>query len=174
MSELTGDRTPSAEEVRRRAVRATQSRRATAIAAASSVLVIGALVAVVVSSPGWDVVRSTFFDVQYAGEVLPPEIAAPQRDPGAAIDQTQTSARQPRIRQRSSVRLGAQMRSPCQAHIVTEQARGVGGAHISLSAGTLSLALRGDGFAFGRPHHASRHHLQNLWILFEHLSHMPQ
>lgn len=71
MSEPTGDHTPSAEELRRRAVRATQARRATAIAAVSSVLVIGALVAVVVSSPGWDVVRSTFFDLQYAGEVLP-------------------------------------------------------------------------------------------------------
>ncbi len=32
---------------------------------------IGALVVLVVTSPGWDVVRSTFFDVDYAGEVLP-------------------------------------------------------------------------------------------------------
>lgn len=32
---------------------------------------IGALVVLVVTSPGWDVVRSTFFDVDYADEVLP-------------------------------------------------------------------------------------------------------
>ncbi len=62
---------PSDEELRRRAVRAKQARRRTAVAAVSSVLVIGALVAVVVSSPGWDVVRSTFFDLRYALEVLP-------------------------------------------------------------------------------------------------------
>ena len=71
MTEPTGGHTPSAEEVRRRAVRTKQARRRTAIAAISSVLVLGALALVVVSSPGWDVVRSTFFDVQYAGEVLP-------------------------------------------------------------------------------------------------------
>ena len=34
-------------------------------------MVIGVLVALVVTSPGWDVVRSTFFDLQYAREVLP-------------------------------------------------------------------------------------------------------
>lgn len=71
MSAATGSARPSAEELRRRAVRRRQTRRRTAVAVVSSVLVIGALVAVVVSSPGWDVVRSTFFDVQYAGEVLP-------------------------------------------------------------------------------------------------------
>ncbi len=71
MSQPTGGRTPSAEELRRRGVRASQSRRRTAVAGVSSVLVIGALVAVVVSSPGWDVVRLTFFDLQYAREVLP-------------------------------------------------------------------------------------------------------
>jgi polar amino acid transport system permease protein len=62
---------PSDEELRRRAVRARQARRSTTIATVSSILVIGALVAIVVSSPGWDVVRSTFFDLQYAREVLP-------------------------------------------------------------------------------------------------------
>jgi polar amino acid transport system permease protein len=66
-----GPQRPSDEELRRRAVRAKQARRSTAIATVSSVLVIGALVAVVVTSPGWDVVRSTFFDLQYAREVLP-------------------------------------------------------------------------------------------------------
>lgn len=71
MSQPEGIHTPSAEELRRRAVRARQARRRTTIAVVSSVLVIGALVVLVVTSPGWDVVRSTFFDVDYAGEVLP-------------------------------------------------------------------------------------------------------
>lgn len=71
MSQQEGIHTPSAEELRRRAVRARQARRRTTVAVVSSVLVIGALVVLVVTSPGWDVVRSTFFDVDYAGEVLP-------------------------------------------------------------------------------------------------------
>jgi len=71
VSQPEGPHSPSDEELRRRSVRVRQGRRSTAIATVSSVLVIGALVAVVVSSPGWDVVRSTFFDMQYAREVLP-------------------------------------------------------------------------------------------------------
>jgi polar amino acid transport system permease protein len=71
VSQPEGVHTPSAEELRRRAVRARQARRRTTVAVVSSVLVIGALVVLVVTSPGWDVVRSTFFDVDYAGEVLP-------------------------------------------------------------------------------------------------------
>jgi polar amino acid transport system permease protein len=71
VSQTGGTHSPSDEELRRRAVRARQARRSTTIATISSVLVIGALVAVVVTSPGWDVVRSTFFDLQYALEVLP-------------------------------------------------------------------------------------------------------
>ena len=71
MSQPEGIHTPSAEELRRRAVRARQARRQTTIAVVSSVVVIGALAVLVVTSPGWDVVRSTFFDVDYAGEVLP-------------------------------------------------------------------------------------------------------
>ncbi len=71
MSQPAGARTPSAEELRRRSVRQRQSRRRIGIAGASTVLVLGALVAVVVRSPGWPVVRSTFFDLTYAVEVLP-------------------------------------------------------------------------------------------------------
>lgn len=71
MSQPEGIHTPSAEELRRRSVRARQARRRTTVAVVSSVLVIGALVVLLVTSPGWDVVRSTFFDVDYAGEVLP-------------------------------------------------------------------------------------------------------
>ena len=61
----------SHEEVRRRAVRRRLARRRTGIAALSSVVVIGLLVAVVVASPGWPVVQQTFFDVAYGWEVLP-------------------------------------------------------------------------------------------------------
>ena len=41
------------------------------MATLSSVLVIGALVALVVTSPGWPVVQETFFDVGYGRQVLP-------------------------------------------------------------------------------------------------------
>ena len=64
-------RTPSAEELRRREVRRRQARRRTAVAALSSVLVLGTLAVVVVNSPGWPVVQRTFFDWVYAREVLP-------------------------------------------------------------------------------------------------------
>lgn len=71
MSQPASARVPSAEELRRRRVRQRQSRRRTGIAGVSTVLVLGALVAIVVRSPGWAVVRSTFFDLSYAGDVLP-------------------------------------------------------------------------------------------------------
>ena len=45
--------------------------RSIAIAAISSVLVIGGLAAVIVTSSGWPVVRETFFDVSYGLSVLP-------------------------------------------------------------------------------------------------------
>ncbi len=62
---------PSEHELARRAARRSQSRRGMSIALMSSVVVIGALVAVVVTSSGWPVVRDTFFDVSYGLEVLP-------------------------------------------------------------------------------------------------------
>ncbi|MCU0284183.1 MAG: amino acid ABC transporter permease [Candidatus Nanopelagicales bacterium] len=62
---------PSAEELRRRAVRQRQARRRTLVAGASSVVVLGALAALVVTSPGWPVVQETFFDWAYGREVLP-------------------------------------------------------------------------------------------------------
>jgi polar amino acid transport system permease protein len=46
-------------------------RRRALIAALSSTLVIGSLLAIVVTSPGWQVVKETFFALDYAGEVLP-------------------------------------------------------------------------------------------------------
>jgi polar amino acid transport system permease protein len=63
--------TPSEHELARRAARRSKDLRRTAIALVSSVVVIGGLVAVVVTSPGWPVVRDTFFDVSYGLQVLP-------------------------------------------------------------------------------------------------------
>lgn len=63
--------TPSAVELRRREARRTQARKRMVIASVSTVLVLGALVAVVVLSPGWSRVQQTFFDVSYGAEVLP-------------------------------------------------------------------------------------------------------
>lgn len=71
MSRQAGARDPSREELRRRAVRTRQARRRIAVSAISSAVVLGALLVVVVSSPGWSVVRATFFDLDYAREVLP-------------------------------------------------------------------------------------------------------
>jgi polar amino acid transport system permease protein len=62
---------PSAEELRRRSVRRRQALRRSAVAAVSSVVVLGALAVVVVTSPGWPVVRETFFDIEYGRTVLP-------------------------------------------------------------------------------------------------------
>jgi polar amino acid transport system permease protein len=66
-----GQRAPSAEEQRRREVRRRQSRRRAGVAVLSSVLVLGTLVVVVVTSPGWEVVQRTFFDLEYGRVVLP-------------------------------------------------------------------------------------------------------
>jgi len=63
--------TPSVEELRRRAVRRRQTRRRALVAGGSSVVVLGALAVAVLSSPGWPVVRETFFDWSYGREVLP-------------------------------------------------------------------------------------------------------
>ncbi len=62
---------PSDREVQRAAARKQQGRRRATVAAVSSIIVLGALVAVVVTSPGWKVVKETFFDVEYGREVLP-------------------------------------------------------------------------------------------------------
>jgi polar amino acid transport system permease protein len=62
---------PSEYELARRAARRSQNIRRIAVAVASSIVVIGALVLVVVTSSGWPVVRDTFFDVSYGWKVLP-------------------------------------------------------------------------------------------------------
>jgi polar amino acid transport system permease protein len=66
---------PSSREVERGIARRRISRKQGAIAAISSILVIGALIAIVVSSPGWEVVKKTFFDIDYGREVFPTVIA---------------------------------------------------------------------------------------------------
>jgi polar amino acid transport system permease protein len=62
---------PSSRELERRALRRKLSRKQALIAAASSILVLGTLSTILVTSPGWDVVKATFFDIQYGKEVFP-------------------------------------------------------------------------------------------------------
>ena len=66
---------PSSREIQRRSARKRISRRQASIAAVSSTLVLGTLLAIVISSPGWDVVKKTFFDISYGREVFPTVIA---------------------------------------------------------------------------------------------------
>jgi polar amino acid transport system permease protein len=61
---------PSLREQQRAEIRRDQARRRIAIASASSVAVLGSLVAVILLSPGWTVVQETFFDRAYGIEVL--------------------------------------------------------------------------------------------------------
>ena len=62
---------PSAIELARRAARSRRNRKNALIAALSSFLVIGTLVVVLVTSPGWVTLRDTFFKWAYGVEVLP-------------------------------------------------------------------------------------------------------
>ena len=55
----------------REAVRLSRARRGQAVAAASTVLVLGTLVALIVSSPGWDEVQRTFFSPDEFAEIFP-------------------------------------------------------------------------------------------------------
>lgn len=62
---------PSELELARQKVRSQQARKRIAIATASSVLVLGSLVLFVINSPGWELFKRTYFDVDYGIEVLP-------------------------------------------------------------------------------------------------------
>lgn len=62
---------PSSHELERRAARRRQALRSIAVAAVSSVVVIGGLIAIVLRSSGWPLVQQTFFDVPYGLQVLP-------------------------------------------------------------------------------------------------------
>ena len=61
---------PSERELERIAHRKLLARKRIAIATLSSVLVLGALIIAVVTSPGFTVVKETFFDVSYGRAVL--------------------------------------------------------------------------------------------------------
>jgi len=62
---------PSSRELERRNARRQISRKQITIAGISSVLVLGALYTLIITSPGWQVVKETFFDLDYGREVLP-------------------------------------------------------------------------------------------------------
>jgi len=62
---------PSSRELERRNARRQISRKQFTIAGLSSVLVLGALYTLIITSPGWQVVKATFFDLDYGREVLP-------------------------------------------------------------------------------------------------------
>jgi polar amino acid transport system permease protein len=62
---------PSSRELERRNARRQISRKQFTIAGISSVLVLGVLYTLIITSPGWQVVKETFFDLDYGREVLP-------------------------------------------------------------------------------------------------------
>jgi len=62
---------PSSRELERRNARRQISRKQFTIAGISSVLVLGALYTLIITSPGWQLVKATFFDLDYGREVLP-------------------------------------------------------------------------------------------------------
>ena len=62
--------TPSQRELERQASRKAIGRKKALIATLSSLIVIGSLIRLIVTSPGWQSVKDTFFDWSYGGEVL--------------------------------------------------------------------------------------------------------
>ena len=62
---------PSQIEITRRLARRNRNRRNTMIATGSSLLVLGTLATIVVTSPGWVTLRDTFFNWAYGVEILP-------------------------------------------------------------------------------------------------------
>ncbi|MFZ4064331.1 MAG: amino acid ABC transporter permease [Candidatus Nanopelagicaceae bacterium] len=62
---------PSPLEINRRAARKSRNRRNALIAISSSVVVIGGLILIAVTSPGWKSLSDTFFAWAYGVEVLP-------------------------------------------------------------------------------------------------------
>jgi polar amino acid transport system permease protein len=62
---------PSDKQRERLAYRRRQALRRGALAAGSTVVVLGILVVVTLTSPGWERVRSAYFDVGYARSLLP-------------------------------------------------------------------------------------------------------
>ena len=66
---------PSSREIQRRGERKRISRRQGIIAAVSTTVVLGTLFTILVTSPGWEIVKKTFFDIDYGREVFPTVIA---------------------------------------------------------------------------------------------------
>ena len=66
-----GNWQPSELEVLRRKARAKRNRRNALIATFSSILVLGSLITIVVTSPGWKLLSNAFFKWAYGVEVLP-------------------------------------------------------------------------------------------------------
>ena len=66
---------PSSREIQRRGERKRISRRQGIIAAVSTTVVLGTLFTILVTSPGWEIVKATFFDIDYGREVFPTVIA---------------------------------------------------------------------------------------------------
>ena len=62
---------PSSREVERGIARRRISRKQALIAAISTTLVLGTLALVLITSPGWESVKATFFDIDYGREVFP-------------------------------------------------------------------------------------------------------
>ena len=76
MSERTNSAwSPSSREIQRRGERKRISRRQATIAAVSTTVVLGTLLIILVTSPGWEIVKKTFFDIDYGREVFPTVIA---------------------------------------------------------------------------------------------------
>ncbi|NDA80875.1 MAG: amino acid ABC transporter permease [Actinobacteria bacterium] len=71
LPEVRGDWQPSERELKRRQYRQGAARRYGLIAAASSILVLGTLAVILVSSPGFKTLSDTFFNWAYGAEVLP-------------------------------------------------------------------------------------------------------
>ncbi|MEV5314694.1 amino acid ABC transporter permease [Streptomyces sp. NPDC052610] len=68
---VEGPYVPSPRRLERERYRRTRARRATAIAALSTLVTGAALYLLVVNAPGWPRTKETFFDIQYAREAFP-------------------------------------------------------------------------------------------------------
>ncbi|MFM8694277.1 MAG: hypothetical protein ACKOCY_06640, partial [Actinomycetota bacterium] len=66
-----GSWSPSEIELARRQARRARNKKSALIAALSSFLVLGTLGLVLVTSPGWETLRNTFFKWAYGFEILP-------------------------------------------------------------------------------------------------------
>ena len=62
---------PSSRELERQRLRRKISKRQATIAALSSILVLSIITVILITSPGWESVKTTFFDIDYGKEVFP-------------------------------------------------------------------------------------------------------